>query len=276
MKAFKRLFGADGEKKSAKPAKEPQISALEPAHDRSGGAQDNAPQKTAWIRSIAKDKSFVDIGGLWGTVNEQVTVASLAGARAVAMVDMQPLGGKWWAAFEERCAERGVAGYEMMQADICAPDAVQKIGRFDIVHCSGVLYHVSNPFALVRDLALIAREYVILGSMLIPSRVEFDREVLEIGLGQMIAAPLLAQGDSAQKRLLASHFSKLGLSVAGVNAPNPTYIDKTGRHRTGPWWMLFTAETMVAMCELHGLEVIDSFSARNGGQTLLCKVSKPQ
>ncbi len=32
-----------------------------------------------WISGFVKGKTFADIGGLWGTVNEKVTVAAKAG-----------------------------------------------------------------------------------------------------------------------------------------------------------------------------------------------------
>ena len=48
------------------------------------------------IREHVKGLSFVDFGGLWGILNEKVSVASLAGARSTAMADMQPLGNWLW------------------------------------------------------------------------------------------------------------------------------------------------------------------------------------
>ena len=48
-----------------------------------------------FIHEVSKDKSFVDVGGLWGTVNERVSVAHAAGARELAMLDISPPDGKW-------------------------------------------------------------------------------------------------------------------------------------------------------------------------------------
>src|SRR5690606_13047137 len=38
------------------------------------GARMSCP-KDAWIQRLVPGKSFIDVGGLWGTVNEKVTVA---------------------------------------------------------------------------------------------------------------------------------------------------------------------------------------------------------
>ena len=40
-----------------------------------------------WIKQLAKDRTFVDVGGLWNTVNERVTIAAKAGAAQVTMID---------------------------------------------------------------------------------------------------------------------------------------------------------------------------------------------
>ena len=53
------------------------------------------------------------------------------------MADIQAPGGVWWQKFEAHCAERGVDGYEEIQVDICAPNAPERLGKFDFVHCAG-------------------------------------------------------------------------------------------------------------------------------------------
>ena len=53
-----------------------------------------------WVQDLVKDKTFADVGGLWNTINEKVTVASLAGARDVTMIDLMDYKSHWWDKFD--------------------------------------------------------------------------------------------------------------------------------------------------------------------------------
>ena len=53
------------------------------------------------IRSHVRGLSFVDVGALWQAHNEKVSVATLAGARSAAIIDVTPPGDAAWA----RCRE---------------------------------------------------------------------------------------------------------------------------------------------------------------------------
>src|SRR5689334_17094164 len=107
------------------------------------------------IRKHVEGMSFVDIGGLWGTKGETVTTAVDGGASRVAMADIKEPGSVWWQRFEAHCAERGVTGYDEIQVDICAPDAPERLGKFDFVHCAGVMYHVADLFTFLGNLVAV-------------------------------------------------------------------------------------------------------------------------
>src|SRR5580692_11280331 len=104
------------------------------------------------IREFAAGKTFADVGGLWATINEKVSVASVAGASSVAMIDITALDNELWTRLHERLASLGVTNYERISED------VEKLGKredcptFDVVHCSGVLYHHPEPLQLIRSL----------------------------------------------------------------------------------------------------------------------------
>ena len=55
-----------------------------------------------WIEKLVKDKTFVDVGGVWNTTNEKVTEASLAGASEVTMIDAMKDKSHWWDKFDKR------------------------------------------------------------------------------------------------------------------------------------------------------------------------------
>ena len=221
---------------------------------------------------MVNGKSFADVGGLWGTVNETVCLASKSGAKNVTMIDVQPANSIYWPAFRERCKEFGVKEYNEIIADLCDNNNVTLIKKFDIVHCSGILYHVSDPICFIRNIALLSKEYFIIGSMLIPEKIETKKGTLHTPVGTSHCVPLL---DKKTKDILIEHFNSLNVKVGGINAPKPEFISQIDfKIRTGPWWYLFTAETMKNMVELFGFEVLDSSISNQGAQNLLCKIKK--
>src|SRR5437868_5978147 len=91
----------------------------------------SVPIRKEWIERIAPGRSFAEVGGLWGTVNEQVTVAAKGGAREVTMIDIAPDTGPegyLWDRFRERCQQEGVKDYHCIRADLNAPGAVERVG----------------------------------------------------------------------------------------------------------------------------------------------------
>ena len=65
--------------------------------------------RDAFIARVVRGKSFADVGGLWGTVNEKVSVAHAAGAASLAMVDISEWGDRW-NEFETRRRQLGASG----------------------------------------------------------------------------------------------------------------------------------------------------------------------
>ena len=237
---------------------------------------DNAPEnlvrleKHRWIAEHVKGKTFADVGGLWGTVNETVTIAALNGASETTMIDIQPLGSKWWKLFDERCRSLGVDDCKPVIADICNANISNNTGQFDITHCSGVLYHASDPVAMIRNLISITRERFVLSSMLVPSRISNSAGTLEIGVGEIHCVPALR---GKPKEIFARHFDERELPIKGINAPEPVFVGKNGRLRTGPWWNLFTAETMLAMCEIFDVTIENTWISKQGAQSILARIN---
>src|SRR5260370_410077 len=64
--------------------------------------------RDVFISRVVDGRSFAEVGGLWGTVNEKVSVAHQRGAQALAMFDTAPEGHMWWQKFEERRASLNV------------------------------------------------------------------------------------------------------------------------------------------------------------------------
>jgi hypothetical protein len=214
-------------------------------------------------RNLIKDHvsglSFVDIGGLWGTKGETVTTALLAGASRAVMADIQALGGPWWQKFEAHCAERGVEGYGELQVDICAPDAPERLGTFDFVHCSGVMYHVPDLFQFVGNLVSVTKKYLLLSSVVMPTHVRGASGSLSFGPDHAYLAPVLSADN---RRIVVEYLAEKGLRADGLTKPGE-YL-KDGQPRFSPWWWLFSSEFMTSVFGLYGLEILADGQTPNG------------
>ena len=237
------------------------------------GADENGfrLEKHRWIAELVRDKTFADIGGLWGTVNETVSIAMRHGAREATMVDVQEPHTKWWKQFHERCEELGVVGYRSVVGDICEERFAREVGRFDITHCSGVIYHIPHPFVLIRNLIAVTRERFLLSSMVVPDRMESRFGTLEVARGHCLLVPALGESD---RRILGEHFSERKISVGGLNAPSGMFVGPELGFHYGPWWWLLTSDTLVGMCELFGVEIEKTWVSPHGSLSLLAHVSE--
>ena len=231
--------------------------------------------KDAWIRQYVPGLTFADIGGLWGTVNEKVTVAMRAGASGATMIDFQPPGSKWWRLFDEHCASMQLTGYRSMRGDICMPYAVKRMGQFDFVHCSGILYHAPDVFTFLRNLYEMSRRYLVLTSIVVPDLVWNRRGMVRIPPGTLLSVPALPERDKA---VIGRYFDKLGtVPIRGINAEaEPAWMTPGGRFRTGPWWWLFSPTTMRRMVQVLPFDVLaDGYSWGKRSYSLLLRANHP-
>lgn len=115
------------------------------------------------VRSLAPGKSFLDVGGMFGINGELGFIAEEAGATRVTLFDaMDPSD-----AFAER-HERTGSRLEFVQGDFHDPDVVDFLGQFDVVWCTGVIYHSPNPMQQLLFLRKLATERLVLGTNVIP------------------------------------------------------------------------------------------------------------
>lgn len=200
--------------------------------------------------------SFIDIGGLWGTVNERVSAALRGGAREAAMFDHAPADSPLWDAFKQRCVERGVSGYRCIRGDLDIDADTAPLGVVDVVHCSGVLYHVPNPVLTVERLARLTGKWLLLGSCTLPERVENAAGSLDLRRGRMLFAPGMSEPDRA---VLARYFDGKGIQLLGVNSTAPFGWGQPGAWDYSPWWWHWSVDTVASMVELNGLRVRATF-----------------
>jgi hypothetical protein len=213
------------------------------------------------IAGIVAGRSFVDIGGLWGTENERVTVASAAGARSVAMVDIQHEGTEWWKAFKDRCAARGVLDCENIVANLDHIDFASKVPVTDIVHCSGIIYHVPSPIWTLSKLREVTRSILLLCSMTVPEVIETNIGSIDMSDGNSIFIPAL---EGRKRDIVRAYFEQVGVKVHNINSPG-TYPWRHGEeYNYEPWWWLWTPRTLAAFVETAGFRVVEVFDGWPG------------
>jgi hypothetical protein len=178
------------------------------------------------------------------------------------MVDIQPLGNQLWTDFHEHCKGLGVSGYHCIEADVTGQHLQETIGQYDIVHCSGVIYHVPDPFLVLRNLRSIVNEYLILTSMTVPSRIKSKKGTLELEGGSVYFIPALSE---KQRQIAAAHFEKEGLEIAAINGNSvKEWITADGTPCYGPWWWLWTSKFLKQMLEACGFQVIETSETWKG------------
>ena len=211
------------------------------------------PIREEWIRSVVPGKTFAEVGGLWGTVNEQVTVAALGGAAETTMIDMAPETGDehdLWRQFHERSASLGVSGTTCIRGSIDDPAIVERAGSFEVVHCSGVLYHAADPLATLQNLRRITRETLILGTATVPEVVETAAGRVETAPGSALLVPAMSH---TQRAVLGEWLREVG----GVQALGVNYQMDTDWATSdyGAWWWFFTRDYVAALLRVAGFTV---------------------
>lgn len=209
-----------------------------------------------WIFQAKEgSESFVDVGGLWGTTNEKISVASMAGFRELTMADMQPAGNEWWLAFDARMLDHGVSGVQSIVTEATPPGLARRIGVHDVVHCSGVIYHVPSPFELLWNLASCANNFLIINSMVVPPRVENEFGCREIDPSKPVCVPLL---DETDRQIYGSYFESKGLVIGHLNGASVlNWHDGSGSPDFAPWWWLFSPEALRNIIERASFKIVD-------------------
>lgn len=160
-----------------------------------------------------KGATFADIGGLWGLVNEKITVAMKAGCRSATMIDITPIGHPFWTDFEQRALSNGVTEYRKIQGNVDDPTLPNRTGTFDFVYCSGVIYHVPNPLYTLSRLHELTQQFLLLGSMTVPEEIHNEAGDASFAGGRTVFLPAV---DAQTKQILARHFQVLGINLAGI------------------------------------------------------------
>lgn len=203
------------------------------------------------VQSYVRGSSFADVGGLWNTENEMVSVAIKGGAARTSMIDMQPEGNEWWEKFDARCQALGVSGYSKVVGSIDDPELIKQAGVFDFVHCSGVIYHCPNPVWTIRQLRKMTKRFLLLNSMTIPGVITNAAGEIRLDTSQCLYVPAMT---AKQLAVLNERFQQLGM---GRIFDNQNWWFDTGANYS-PWWWLWSIDTLAGLVKSCGFRIIET------------------
>ena len=215
-----------------------------------------------WIAKLVPNRTFVDIGGIGvNSVNERVTFAAGAGAARVAMADIRPFSYYEWSVFADTCAAAGVSDLDRYEnIDITDSSLEMKLPRFDVVHCTGIFYHLPSPVSAFDTLERVVGQHLIINTVTIPERVDTSEGTLDFRGNVALFLPGMSE---RERTILSAHYQakKYPWTVDDVAPPleaqgtakMPYRAD--GQFSCWPYWWLMTDDCFRSLIRLMGFEI---------------------
>ena len=230
-----------------------------------------------WIADVVPGRTFVDIGGIGvNSVNERVTFAVRAGAKRAAMADIRPFSYREWETFDRKCASAGITDVDRFEnVDITSPRINELIPSYDVVHCTGIFYHLPSPVAAFETLRRVVGRYLIINTVTIPNRVETTAGTLEFPGNVALFLPGLSP---MERTILAEHYDgRYGWKLDDVAPPLERqegaampYFDN-GEFSCWPYWWLMTDDCFRSMLRLMGFRALKEWKWDNHCLFALCE-----
>lgn len=231
-----------------------------------------------WITARVEGQSFIDIGGIgeW-SVNETVGTALAGGASRAAMADIAGFDSPFWPHFHQRMTARGFGRdrYESFdRVDVVAGDLTTRLPVFDMVHSTGILYHLSDPARAVWNLRRITGRWLVTNTITIPERISNRAGMLRCEGSAALFLPGISE---VERAVLRMHYQqKFGWDLNDVApraddtaASMPYFSD--GGPSPWPYWFLFTREGFLGLLRAAGFAVREEFNWEEHAHFVLCE-----
>ncbi len=115
------------------------------------------------ISKYTANKSFIDVGCMWGVHGYFSFLAEELGAKNVVAFDIYQATEEF-----ESVKSSKQSNVKFVQGDINSRDCINSLGKFEVVYCTGLLYHVPDPLYTLTRLREICSDVLILGTAVIP------------------------------------------------------------------------------------------------------------
>jgi len=226
-----------------------------------------------WIQDRVAGMAFADIGGVGvQAANQRVIFAARCGAARCVMADIQEPLAPDWKIFRDQCVAAGVV--EMPGIDIRDRKSLAAVGRCDMVHSTGILYHVPSPAEALLNLRSITGRYLITNTVIFPDRIENQAGTIELPAAGVLFIGALTD---AERRVLDCHLkSKFDFTTRRI-APRPEGGGKmhwieNGELSCWPWWWLYTPHAFRSLVKVCGLSIVEEWMWENHSLQVLCEV----
>lgn len=221
--------------------------------------------RDTFIEKVVSGNSFVEIGGLWGTVNEKVSVAHTFGADEITMIDMEPDGTELWDKFHERMKNKNITNYQCISTDIQDFEDV----TYDVVHSAGILYHLVNPMEYISKLSDLTKKYLIISSAVTQDSIENKYGRLTLPQASILFVPALK---NSEKKIIAEYWKSKYPDLPFVGISEDFDYEAHPLEDPTPWWWLPTVSCFKRMCTICGLKLVDEGAFwNNDAYTLMLK-----
>jgi hypothetical protein len=203
-----------------------------------------------WISELVPNKTFADVGFLWGIQNEKLSMASRCGAKTITGIDQWAPDSPLWGEFEHWMLGKN---YNIVKANFLDHD-----GIYDFIHCSGVIYHCPDPITFLKKLKVSAKEYVVLTSMVTANHISNASGEMTIPDSSAVFVPALAGHD---KEIIATEWNRILAGRPGAGLTGQSDFNISNYY---DWWWLFTVPCLEAMCKacgfsIHGTELYQEY-----------------
>lgn len=233
-----------------------------------------------WIARLVPGKSFVDIGGVGEkAINERITFAHLAGARSCVMADIMPTSHDWWDSFRNKCTSLGLAAFEELGGvDIRLRDSLKDLGRVDVVHSTGIFYHLSSVPDALWSLRSIVGEHLITNTITFPKKVENEFGTVELPDCGVLFLPAMTE---TERKVISKHYhDKFGsratwkdvdfMSPRPDNQTTVQYVEHD-ELSCGPNWFFYSDNAFRALLRVCRFEILDEYKWRDHTLQVLCR-----
>jgi hypothetical protein len=122
----------------------------------------------------------------------------------------------------------------------------------------------------LRNLRAVAREHLILVSMVVPEEISTPHGDTFLRGGRTMFVPAITENE---RTILHAHFESVGVKVHSINGPEvERWTREDGTPFFGPWWWTFTPSLLRSMIGIAGFEVVtDAPVARGRSHGFVCR-----
>lgn len=219
-----------------------------------------------WIEASDVRGSFTDIGGIGeNSTNERVTFAVHCGYENICIADLEGEDHHLWKHFKSEINDHNKNKiHYKYNLNVDDTSSMKDFGQWDMVHSTGIMYHVPNPMHTLKNYKIITRKELIINTVIVPELISNSRGSINFGSCSALFMPSLCGNE---REIMREHYrSKFGWDLNNVSPLSDSkdnimpYLSNGGEYSYYPYWWLFTEKSFQAALELLQMKVVDAWT----------------